>query len=814
MNSIGQIKSALIQILYWAIRVAAFPLLVFYFVYRCARDSRYSSRFSERLGAEPLSFQPTPPGAIWLHAVSVGEVVSAAGLLREIRERSPSIPLYVSVTTVAGREIAEERLSGLADGMFYAPIDYAFAVRRVLARIRPAAVVILETEIWPVLYREVQRAGCGLLIVNGRISDRAFPRYRRWRFFFEDTLRRPDAILTQSDQDAARYLELGASRCTVQAIGNLKYDAEPSRTEPPRVITDLIGKLEPAAVWIAASTMPGADRDDVDEDDAVLSAFQELTRSHPRLLLILVPRRPERFDEAEQKLRDAGLRYVRRSQETIPADLALPCVVLLDTIGELASLFPLADVVFMGGTLARRGGHNVLEPAACRKAIVTGPHLENFAAIATEFREQRAFLEIRGPSELAAAVARLIDDRRFREDLGVRAAALAAGKRGATRKAVLEILRCQDLAVPCWSRLSPARFLLWPLAQIWGAVSAWQQRRKIAHARRLDTPVVSIGGIGMGGAGKTPMVDHLAERLRESGHHPAILTRGYRRRSIETSILVEAGETAPVSFTGDEAQIFVQSGYAHAGIGTDRFATGRLLEERYRPDIFLLDDGFQHTRLRRDLDLVLIDALNPFGGGAVFPLGNLREPLSALSRAGAFVIMRAAPERDYEGILRQLRALNPRAPIFRARLEHRYWVDYRSHQPHPAPPSPIAAFCGLANPASFWGTLRSLGLHPVFHWAFDDHHHYTCSQLERLAAQAQLHGSNLLLTTEKDAMNLPDSTATILERAGVDVQWLKIGVHVEKEDELLELIGSQLIKSKLHGYNPSPFAGRERPQGD
>ena len=406
-------------------------------------------------------------------------------------------------------------------------------------------------------------------------------------------------------------------------------------------------------------------------------------------------------------------------------------------------------------------------------------------------------------NELAGAVARLIDDPGLREDLGARAAALAAGKRGATRKAVSEILRWQDLAVPRWNQLSPARFLLWPLAEIWAAVSAWQQRRKMASARRLATPVVSVGGISMGGAGKTPMVDHLAERLSETGHHPAILTRGYRRRSIETSILVEAGETAPVSFTGDEAQIFVQSGYAHAGIGADRFVTGRLLEEKYRPDIFLLDDGFQHTRLRRDLDLVLIDALNPFGGGAVFPLGNLREPLSALSRAGAFVIMRAAPEREYAGIVRQLRALNPRAPIFRARLEHRYWVDYRTRQPHHSLDAPVAAFCGLANPASFWGTLRALRLQPVFHWAFDDHHHYSCAQVERLAAQAQMHGSNLLLTTEKDAMNLPDSTAAILEHAGIQVYWLKIGVQVEKEDQLLELIvkASEWYKSPARSHS-------------
>jgi tetraacyldisaccharide 4'-kinase len=643
------------------------------------------------------------------------------------------------------------------------------------------------------------------MIVNGRISDRAFPRYRRWRFFFQDALRRPDALLAQSEQDVARYLELGALRPAVQAMGNLKYDAEPPLAEPPRIVAGLIAKLNPSAIWIAASTMAGAGRDDIDEDDAVLSAFQELAVTNPGLLLILVPRKPERFDDAESKLWTAGIPYVRRSRDVIPYDMTLPCVLLLDSIGELGSLFPMATVVFMGGTLARRGGHNVLEPAACRKAIVTGPHLENFAAIAAEFRDRHAFLEIRHAGELAGAVATLIGDRALRDNLGARAEALAAGKRGAGRRAVAEILRWQDLAVPCWNQLSPARFLLWPLAQIWSAASAFGQRRKIAKARRLATPVVSVGGITMGGAGKTPMVDHLAERLRERGHHPAILTRGYRRRSIETSILVEAGEPAPVSFTGDEAQIFVQSGYAHSGIGADRFVTGRLLEEKYSPDIFLLDDGFQHTRLRRDLDLAVIDALNPFGGGAVFPLGNLREPLEALSRATAFVIMRAAPDREYVGIVRQLNSLNPRAPIFRARLEHRYWVNYRTRQRHHSLPGAIAAFCGLANPASFWATLRSLRLNPVYHWAFDDHHHYTCAQLDRLAAQAKMHGSALLLTTEKDAMNLPESSAGVLERAGVQLYWLKIGVHVEQEDQLLELIASQLIESKLHGYRPRPF---------
>ncbi len=711
--------------------------------------------------------------------------------MREIRERSPSIPLYVSVTTVAGRDIAEERLSGLADGIFHAPIDYVFAVRRVIERIRPALLVVLETEIWPALYCGAKRARCGLMIVNGRISDRAFPRYRRWRFFLSNALEQPDAILVQSALDARRYIELGAPPSAVQVMGNLKYDAEPSCAEPPRMIKSLLEKLHPSAIWIAASTMAGADRHDVDEDDAVLRAFEELSRERPGLLLILVPRKPERFDEAERKLSDARLKYVRRTDGVVPPDLSLPCVLLLDSMGELASLFRLADVVFMGGTLARRGGHNVLEPAAVRRAIITGPHLENFAAIAAEFRERRALLEINEASQLSAAVAQVLDQPALGEELGARAATLAVEKRGATRTAVTEILRRHDLAVPCWTQLSPARLLLWPLAKTWAFVSTIEIRRKRSRARRLSAPVISVGGITMGGAGKTPLVDHLAERLSELGAHPAILTRGYRRRSIETTVLVEAGHPAPVRMTGDEAQIFVQSGYAHLGIGADRFHTGLLLEEKYQPGVFLLDDGFQHARLQRDLDLVVVDALNPFAGCEAFPLGALREPMSALSRAGAFVIMRTAPERAYEGIRRHLRSWNPQAPIFRARLEPRGWVNYCTRKPEQPAQGPVAAFCGLANPASFWGTLRSLCLPPVFHWAFRDHHQYTCEQVDRLAAQTQMHGSHVLLTTEKDAMNLPDGAPGALSRAGVTLYWLKIDVQIEHENQLLDLIESK-----------------------
>lgn len=792
MNTIRDIESALIYFLYWVFRVAAFPLLVFYFLYRWARDTRYWRHFAERLGGRPASFPPTAAGAIWLHAVSVGEVVSAVPLLQQLRERNPRIRLYVSVGTVAGRGMAEEKLAQLADGVFYAPIDYAFAVRRVLRRIRPALVVILETEIWPVLYRETKRAGCGLLVVNGRMSDRAFPGYRRARLFFRHVLRWPDTIFVQSEQDRRRYIEAGAPPENVEVLGNIKYDAAPARTDPPQLVVDLLDRLKPTIVWIAASTMPGADSADIDEDDAVISAFQELARTHQQLLLVLVPRRPERFDAAEQKLRAAGVPYLRRSQNAVETHPALPCVLLLDTIGELASVFPLADIVFMGGSLARRGGHNILEPAACGRPIIVGPHMENFAAIASEFREHYSLLEIGDAGELAAAVRKLIDDPRLREDLGAGSAQLAARHGGASSKALDRIQRLRDLAMPCWQTHGLVKLVLWPLAKLWTAGSGVVQSRNVAHAKRLETPVISIGGISMGGVGKTPMVDYLAERLYLSGRQPAILTRGYRRRSIDKSILIAAGREAPASLTGDEAQVFVHSGYAHTGIGADRWTTGRLLEEKFHPDLFLLDDGFQHRRLARDLDIVLIDALDPFAGCAVFPLGGLREPLSALAGADVFVIMRAAPGRDYQGVHQQLRAYNSRAPILHAAIQPRYWVNERTQNPGHPPEGPAAAFCGLANPAAFWETLETQRIRPAFTWEFDDHHSYQWKELQRLAAQARMHGSNVLLTTEKDAMNLPERAAEILTEASVDLYWLKIGLQIQDESRLLELIDSKL----------------------
>jgi 3-deoxy-D-manno-octulosonic-acid transferase len=772
------------------VRIVAFPLLVFYFLYRGCRDPKYFRTFAERLGALPLSFKRTAPGCIWLHAVSVGEVISSVRLVEELRARNPQIPVYVSTTTLAGRAVAEQKLRPIADGVFYAPIDYAFAVRRVLRRIRPAVVVVLETEIWPVLYREAKRAQCGLLILNGRISDRTTQRYRSMRWVFRHILSIPDVILVQTERDRIRYVQAGAPAGIVRVGGNLKYDARAPTVEPPRYVVDLIARLRPSSVWIAASTMPGLDSADVDEDDTVLRAFVELAKAHPSLLLILVPRRPERFAIAEEKLRAAGVRYVRRSANRIDPDLSLPGVLLLDSIGELASLFPMAAVVFMGGTLARRGGHNVLEPALCQNPIVVGAHMENFPAIAEDFHANRAWVEIASEAELGAAVGRLLDDPALRAEVGARAVEVARKQSGFAATAAGEILRAQDCALPNWRRSGPATPILWLLSLLWKLGGHLKQRRDVAKSRSLETPVISVGGITMGGSGKTPFVEMLGEEMHKHGRRPAILTRGYRRRSLERSVIVQAGSPASCTLTGDEAQILVRSGCADVGIGADRWSTGRLIEQRFHPGVVLLDDGFQHRRLARQLDIVLIDALNPFPGEAVFPLGFLRESLHALGRADAFVITRAQPNRRYAGIRSRLHDLNPRAPVFTASVEPGCWVNQKTGEQTHEIDGGVAAFCGLANPAAFWQTLSELGIEPLFAWTFGDHHHYRPRELRRLAMQAQSRGVRILVTTEKDAMNLPDNGLEML--GDVDLYWLKIGTVVHEQEQLSKLIAASL----------------------
>jgi 3-deoxy-D-manno-octulosonic-acid transferase len=777
----------IIFFIYRVLLTAAFPFLVLYVFLRGMRNSHYFRRLSERFGFLPHSFHRTVSGSIWLHAVSVGEILSSIALIRQLRTEHAPAPVFVSCSTLAGMQVAEEKLTGLADGIFYAPFDYCFGVRRILRTIRPLLVIVLETEIWPNLYHETKRAGCGLLIVNGRISERAFPTYLRLRWFFQSVLQLPDKILVQSERDLKHFLALGAPASQVSVTGNLKYDFDPRRALIPDAIHEFLDRRGASQIWIAASTMPPALPSDPDEDDAVIAAFRALDNGSR--LLILAPRKPERFDLVAEKLAAAKIPFVRRSalQGSESAN-----VLLLDSIGELSSLFSLAGAVFVGGTLASRGGHNILEPAFFGKPIVVGPHMENFADIADAFAAAGAIRRIGSPEELAPAIESLFHDT----EMGERGRLLAEAQRGATARAVEQAAQLYDCAVPHVIPLGPLKPLLWAMAQVWRIGGQRKRISQIRNRQRLGSPVISIGNIGMGGSGKTPFVALLCRTLSAEGHSPAILTRGYGRRSPEKHTVLAPGTQASVALTGDEAQILLRECNAAIGIGADRAATGRMVEDRFHPSVFLLDDGFQHARLHRDLDVVLIDALDPFAGGELFPVGRLREPMEALSRADTFVITRSEPERMYQGIQTQLRRYNSQAPIYRAGVVPHYWSGIPAAErlgPFELLNEGCAAFCGLANPGSFWRTLSRLGYSPTFQWAFSDHHHYRPEELSQLALRARNTGAAVLLCTEKDAMNLPANAVDLVHP--LRLYWLKIEVELESGSELLAQIGTLIPRA-------------------
>ncbi len=720
----------------------------------------------ERLGLLPASLDSTGRGAIWFHAVSVGEVLSAAEIIRRIREQSPHIPIFLSTSTLAGRALADQKVGR---NVFFAPLDYRSMVRRVLRHLRPSAVVILETEIWPNLYRESKRAGASVLIVNARISDRAFPKYLRWRAFFRYPLQFPDAILAQNAEDRRRFEACGARNVSV--AGNLKYDLPAPAIAPE--IARFLDRVAPTKIWIAASTMSDGT---FDEDDAVIAAIP----SQDGLLVILAPRKPERFDAVAEKLRRAAIPFVRRSRGLNDANLRLPGVLLLDSIGELAALFRRADVVFMGGTLADRGGHNILEPAVFGKPVIVGPHMENFAAIASEFRAAGALFEIASANQLESAVARFLTDP---GDVGGRARRLAESRQGAMARVIDQILDARDRAIPNPPRRLVARVALTPLSWLW---RAGNRLNSMQGSRSLRTPVISVGALTMGGAGKSPAVAHLAHKLRESGSNPAILTRGYKRASNQPAIIAR-GTHADRSATGDEAAIFVSRGDAHVGIGADRYSIGRQMEDKVSPGVFLLDDGFQHRRLARTHDLVLIDATDPFAGG-VFPMGRLREPLESLTRADTILLTRCEPGQDTSAIEQLIARYNAQSPIFKSRIIAMEWVGRTAGLAgclgSPAEFGKAGAFCGLGDPRSFWRTLEQLGIETAWRREFMDHHSYTLGELNEMAAT----GVDTLLTTEKDAMNLPADAAQIL--APCKLFWLKIGIEIDDEAALLKRIQS------------------------
>jgi 3-deoxy-D-manno-octulosonic-acid transferase len=422
-----------------------FVLLLPYFIFQAFKHGKYFASFNERLGSLPDSIKDNNRPTLWVHTVSVGEFNAARPLIERIRQAFPNYRLVVSTTTITGQKLARAEYPHKLDGVFYFPFDWKFSVRRALESIRPAAVIILETELWPNFLRECKNRGIVSIIVNGRISPRSFSRYLHIRGFISKVLNDVSLLVMQSEGDAERVSALGADASRVQVCGNLKYDVE-VRSQESGVRSQELNKQfnlsSSKHLIVAGSTAP-------DEEKILLQAFNQV-RGHKGLedtRLLIAPRHPERFNEVANLLADSNFSFARRSEKESASLqnhlLQNVDVILLDTIGELTAAYEFATVVFVGGSLVPKGGHNIIEPAAFAKPVLVGSHTENFRQIISDFAQADAIIQINAKEDAAQTFAQqvihLLTATEQAQAMGKRAQDILLKNRGAADCALATI---------------------------------------------------------------------------------------------------------------------------------------------------------------------------------------------------------------------------------------------------------------------------------------------------------------------------------------------------------------------------------------
>lgn len=412
------------RLVYLAAVYLGVPLISVMLGWRGLRDRSYWRNFGERFGlGAPLS-----SSSIWVHAVSVGEVQAAVPLIVALRERYPQAPLLVTTFTPTGAARARA-LFGSAAEVRYLPFDLPGSVRRFLDRSRPRLAVIMETELWPNLYRQCRLRRVPLVIASARLSRRSTDRYRRLGALFKETVAGGVVVAAQGESDAARFRSLGAAAERTHVTGNLKFDfALPADVKPRgAALREQYAARRP--VWVAGSTHGGV------EEEAVLEAHRRVGAVHAGTLLILAPRHPNRFDEVAGWLERQGITFARRSRSTVAGAAHQKCdVLLLDTLGELLYFYAAADVAFVGGSIAPIGGHNLLEPAALGLPVLTGPNNSNGEEVAELLLECGAAEIVRDGAQLGARVSELLSDQPVRMRMGSSGRAAVERNRGALEK--------------------------------------------------------------------------------------------------------------------------------------------------------------------------------------------------------------------------------------------------------------------------------------------------------------------------------------------------------------------------------------------
>ena len=411
---------------YSLIFVLCLPLIMARLLYRAWRAPAYARRWSERFALSG----DLRPGGIWVHAVSVGEAIAAAPMVRELLKRHPDLPITMTCMTPTGSQQIR-KLFGDQVGHAYLPYDLPWLQRRLISRLRPRLCIIMETELWPNLVAECKRAEVPVVLANARLSARSARGYQRVNWLVRPMFAALDWVAVQSDAEAERFIGLGVRLAAMTVTGSIKFDLKPADAVL-RGAAQWRAQWGERPVWIAASTHAG-------EDELVLQAHQQLLRQHPQALLILVPRHPERFDAVARLVQQAGLNMVRRSTGTQPG--LTDQVFLGDSMGELMQFYACADVAFVGGSLIAGGGHNYLEPAALGLPVLSGPHRFNFAEISDLLEQAGALVEVADADPMAAQVGNWLSDEAMRRQAGAAGQAVVKANQGALERLLEGVAR-------------------------------------------------------------------------------------------------------------------------------------------------------------------------------------------------------------------------------------------------------------------------------------------------------------------------------------------------------------------------------------
>jgi tetraacyldisaccharide 4'-kinase len=786
-----------------AIFIFIFCIIPIY-IYRSCREKGFPKRFRQSMGFFRGNETRAVAGknAIWIHGASVGEIVATSPLVKEIRKAYADTPIIVSAVTTSGYAMAKQIIPEADDVIFF-PLDMPFITGMVVERIRPRIFMPVETELWPNFLHDINMRGIPVMMVNGRISDKSVKTYKYLYGILDNMLQSVVRFCMQSSIDAEYIKRLGAAPARVVVTGNTKFDqtyAEVTPEDKERFLTELgIGGRRP--VIVAGSTHPG-------EEKALLDAFVKVRKEFPAACLVIAPRKPGRISEIHSLAKERGFAMGKRSELLRAADgqrQSFP-VILLDTIGELGRIYAIGDVVFVGGSLIRHGGHNVLEPAAHGKPMIVGPNMLNFKVSYSLLVNNGACVTIGGGGEMAAALLKILSDDELREKMGRASYDVIEENRGAAVKSIgflKEVLagpasQPRFYATEHWSTGDDNKFtrrLEFYLYQLLhgNVCNAWDvvilsffsfvsliygfglslkllfYKAGIYQKRRLACKVISLGNITLGGTGKTPTARTVATMLKEMGYKVAVLNRGYRAHWDKPVGVVSDGKTIYMTAyeAGDEAYLLAkQLPGIPVVIGKDRAISGEYVAKNMNVDVIIMDDGYQHWQLARDLDIVLIDTLTMFGNSCLLPRGTLREPLSHLDRADVFLLTKVdqSPDFSKKYVRGKLSKNNPDAPVFESIHLPRYLIEIadwdkgdKSNQlAVEALRGKVAiAFSAIGNPSSFEHTLVDLGVDLIDVIRYPDHHDYSMLELRHIMERAGANKAEAIIITEKDAVKIP-----------------------------------------------------------